>query len=105
MRDYIEIKKELIPYSFEIFLLGEKYKMVVNYNKTEDLFTVTLSKNEEILVFNEPLVYGVPLFADIYKTDVFPKMILVPFDESGISKDVTYENFGETVFLTVGENV
>ena len=101
MRDYVNVEKSLIPYGFDIFFLNDRYRMEFNYNKTEDLITVTLSKDGEILVYNEPLIYGSPLFEDIYKTELFPMLNLVPIDESGVSRDLTYENFGKTVFLTV----
>lgn len=101
MRDIIEVDKELIPYSFNIVLAGELFNMAFDYNKTADLFTCTLSKNGEVVVYNEPIVYGVPLFADVYKADLFPALDIVPFDEAGNESAVTYANFGKTVFLTI----
>lgn len=103
MRDIIEVDKELIPYSFNIALAGEEFNMAFDYNKTADLFTCTLSKNGEVVVYNEPLIYGVELFADVYKADLFPAIALVPFDESGNENAITYANFGETVFLVVDD--
>lgn len=103
MRDIIEVDKELIPYSFNIVLAGEMFNMAFDYNKTADLFTCTLSKNGEVVVHNEPLVYGVPLFADVYKADLFPALDIVPLDEAGNESAVTYANFGKTVFLTIDD--
>lgn len=103
MRDIIEVDKTLLPYSFDIALAGEEYNLEFMYNETADLFTVTLSKEDEILVFNEPIIYGVPLFADVYKSDLYPMCDIVPLDESGTENAVTYENFGKTVFLTIDD--
>lgn len=101
MRDRILIEKELIPYSFDILLGSEWFNLDFQYNNTADLFTVTLSKDDVILVYNEPIVYGVPLFADLYQSGVFPMLDIVAYDESEQENTVTWDNFNETVFLTV----
>lgn len=103
MRDIIEVDKELLPYNFDIVLAGEEFNMAMDYNKAADLFTCTLSKDGEVVVYNEPLIYGRELFADVYRADYFPAVAIVPLDESGNEKAVTYENFGKTVFLTIDD--
>ena len=103
MRDVIEVNKKLIPYSFNIVLAGELFNMAFDYNKTADLFTCTLSKNGEVVVHNEPIVYGVPLFADVYRADLCPALDIVPLDEAGNESAVTFDNFGKTVFLTIDD--
>ena len=103
MRDVIEIEKELLPYNFDIELAGEEFNIEIFYNKAADLFTATLMKDDEVLVYNEPIVYGVELFADVYISDKFPMISIVPFDQSGQENAVTYENFGETVLLTIDD--
>lgn len=103
MRDIIEVDKSLIPYSFDILLAKDLFNLEFHYNKTADIFTVTLSKNGEVLIYNEPIMYGMPLFADSYVSDVYPMLDIVPLDESGKESKVTYENFGETVFLTIDD--
>lgn len=100
MRDYIDIKKELIPYQFNILLASEWFELFVNYNKTADMFTVSLYKDNE-LIGSEPLVLGVPMFADVYQPERFPAVQLVPYDASGTAKKVTWDNLGESVFLTI----
>ena len=101
MRDFIEIKKELVPYSFNILLADEWFELSVDYNKTADMFTVAVYKEDEHIC-TEPLVLGVPLFKDTYKQG-FPAVTLVPYDPSGTEKRVTYENLGEKVFLTIDD--
>ena len=102
MRDIIEIEKELLPYTFTITLGNEEFEMSFDYNKAAELFTCTLSKDGEVLVYNEPLIYGVELFKDVY-TEKFPAIAIVPFDESGTESSITYDNFGKTVFLTIDD--
>lgn len=106
MRDRIEIEKAMIPYSFDILLAAEWFNLEINYNKTYDIFTVTLAKGNEVLVHNEPIMYGMPLFADLYQSGKYPMLDIVAWDESGQEKAVTWDNFNETVFLTIkqGEN-
>ena len=97
----ILIKKSLIPYSFEIALPDDVYKITVNYNATADLFVFSLSKNDEILCTGEPIMYGMPLFNDIKRGNDFPTLKIVPLDESGEYNKVTFDNFNDTVFLVV----
>lgn len=101
MRDRIIVKKELIPYGFNIALGKEKFNMRFAYNKQADLFTVSLYRDGKLLCQAEPIIYGVPLFRDIYESGTFPMPDIVPYDESGQEQSVTWENFGETVFLTI----
>lgn len=101
MRDRIIVKKELIPYGFNIALGKEKFNMRFAYNKQADLFTVSLYRDGKLLCHAEPIVYGVPLFRDVYESGIFPMPDIVPYDESGQEQSVTWENFGETVFLTI----
>jgi hypothetical protein len=103
MRDIIEIEKEMLPYSFDIVLAGEEFTMEIMYNKAAELFTITLSKDEKVLVYNEPIIYGHELFSDVYKADLFPAISIVPLDEAGNETAVTYDNFGKTVFLTIDD--
>lgn len=103
MRNIIEVTKELLPYSFDIVLAGEEFNMEFMYNDSADLFTCTLSKDGEVLVYNEPIIYGVEMFADVYKSGLFPMLSIVPLDEAGNENAVTYDNFGKTVFLTIDD--
>lgn len=107
MRDYIEIKKELIPYNFDITLMNEKFNLRIDYNSTGRFFTVCLSKDGEILCAGEPLIYGRPLWGTVWRKG-FPQIDIVPYDESGEEQSVTWDNFNETVFLVIdneGESI
>ena len=103
MRDVIEVEKELLPYNFDIELAGEEFNIEIFYNAAADLFTATIMKDEEVLVYNEPIIYGVELFSDVYKSGKFPMISIVPLDESGQENTITYENFGTTVLLTIDD--
>ena len=100
MRDCIEINKDLVPYQFNILLADEWFELYVDYNATADLFTVTIYKDDE-MVCTEPLILGVPLFNDVYQPERFPSVTLVPYGEG--ENAITFENLGETVFLTVDD--
>lgn len=101
MRDFIEINKELVPYQFNILLADEWFELYINYNKTADLFTVTLYKNDE-LICTEPVILGVPLFQDIYQPG-FPAISIVPYDSSGDAKVATFDEMGKRVFLSIDD--
>lgn len=98
--EYLPIEKENIPYRFDIALPVEIYTFEIRYNATHDFFTVDLFKEDEALVLGEKVIYGVPLFQDVYDRR-FPAPTIVPLDESGNEQRITFENLGVTVFLVV----
>jgi hypothetical protein len=100
-RDRILITKDLIPYSFNIWLANELFTLTVNYNENHDLFTVKLEKDGETICEGEPIIYGFPLFGDLYRAEIFPAIDIIPFDESGEHDTITFETFNKTVFLTI----
>ena len=100
-RDRLLINKELIPYRFSILLADELFELQINYNETADLFTVSLYKDNELVCAAEPLIYGEPLFKDVYMLDKYPNIDIVPIDNSGNETQVTWDNLGVTVFLEV----
>lgn len=102
MRDRIIIEKDLIPYTFQIVLGNENFELSVDYNETADLYTISLYKDDELIV-TEPIIYNQPLFGDVYMVDRFPVVIIVPTDESGQETEVTSENFGVSVFLCIDD--
>lgn len=101
MRDRIPIEKGLMPYSFDILLGGEEFELALKYNEKAELFTATLSKDSEVLVYDEPIIYGNILFENEYQSGVFPALEMQAWDEAELETEVTYNNFGETVFLTI----
>lgn len=102
MKDRIIIKKDLIPYFFNISLGDTMFGIEVKYNKREDLFTAALYRDGKSLCHGEAIIYGMPLFNDIHDYD-FPAIIISPVDEAGESFEVTYDNFNKTVFLCIND--
>lgn len=101
LSDRILINIDMVPYMFNIRLPIKEYTLTINYNAKHDFYTVALSSNGVILSSGEPIVYGVPLFRDIYRAPDFPILSIVPFDESGEADRVGADNFNKTVFLTI----
>jgi len=99
---YVPIQKNQAPYRFEILLGAEPFEIEVRYNADFDFFTIDLYKDGEALVYGEKLVYGVPLFVDVFDQR-YPVLQLVPKDDAGLETHVGYSNLGETVFLQVVE--
>ena len=99
-KENINIEKELIPYSFEIELGVELFQIGVEYNSVGDFFTIELSKDGEILVSNEKIVYGEPLFSEIYDAR-YPAPTIIPIDPAGNETRVGWDNLNKTVFLVV----
>lgn len=100
-KDKILINKSLVPYNFNILLGDELFNLTVSYNESHDIFTIALKKDDEMICEGEPIIYGFPLFRDIYQSGIYPALDIIPIDESGEQDTVTFENLGETVFLTV----
>lgn len=105
--DIIEINKNLIPYEFEILLSDETFKIGVNYNEVADIFVLDLAKRNEDtgefedVCIGEPVMYGVPLWQDVFASGRYPALTIIPLDESEETNAVTFDTLGRTVFLTV----
>lgn len=99
--DVLDITKDLLPYKCNILLAGEQFGLKFDYNATAELFTVDLYKDDELVCAGEPIVYGLPLWRDVYKAGLFPAVDIIPLDPSGESNAVTFDNLGETVLLII----
>ncbi|MCJ8015222.1 hypothetical protein MUG84_26495 [Paenibacillus sp. KQZ6P-2] len=100
--EFIEIEKDLVPYRFDISLDDEMFTFEVHYNEDYDFFTVNLEKNGEVLAVGEKMIYGMPLFYDV-QDNRFPKVPIVPYDESEQQSEVNWQTLNESVFLFVIE--
>lgn len=102
MRDRIPINKELVPYNFEIALADTTFLVGVDYNYTGDFFTLSLNDLEgNIISRGEKLVYNMQLWADIYDNRTFPCLTIKPVDAGYNEKQITWFNFGKTIFLEI----
>ncbi len=100
--EYIEIKKELIPYRFRTTIDNEIYDFQINYNAEYDFFTIYLIRDEDI-VLTDRIAYGRELFKDYVGVDK-PTIPIIPHDISGEEDEVTYNNLNENVFLYLGDD-
>lgn len=103
--DIIPIDKEEVPERFDIDLGEETFTMQANYNETGDFFTIDLFKRgddgEDVdFIMGEKLVLGRALWADSPRKDL-PGPTLIPLDIGMAAKRITYDNFGESVFLYI----
>ncbi|OMF09554.1 hypothetical protein BK129_01480 [Paenibacillus amylolyticus] len=96
--EYVDIEKDLIPYRFDISLDEEIFTFEVQYNEQFDYFTVDLEKDGEVLVTGEKLVYGTTLFYDVIDKR-FPRVPIVPYDQSETEHTVNWRTLSESVFL------
>lgn len=102
MKNYIPINKKLIPYTFQISLADENFSLTIGYNRIGDFFTVALAKDGREICAGEKVVYGKPLWENLYRPGDFPSVTIVPLAQKGGSTSaVTWDNFGDTVYLTV----
>lgn len=99
----LEIKKDLLPYKCNILLADELFTLLFRYNAMGGLFTVDLYRDGELICAGEPIIYGIPLWQDVYDARTFPALHIVPRDPSGESNAVTFDNLGETVLLIVDD--
>ena len=98
---YLDINKALLPYRCDVLLGGELFTLQFNYNATAELFTVDLYRDGELICAGEPIVYGIPMWCDVYRQGTFPSVTIIPIDPSGESNAVTFDNLGDTVLLLV----
>lgn len=101
IKDKIIIDKTLIPYNFDILLADELFNIGIDYNEKHDFFTARLMKDGKVVCEGEPIVYGMPLFRDMYIAGEYPAIDIVPKDISGENNGITYDNFNETIFLII----
>lgn len=103
MKNYIPFEKDNIPERFEIDLAAESFFLELNYNETGDFFTLDLfDADENALLLGEKLKLGIPLWSDIVDMSL-PAPTIIPLDESGKETRITFDNFGETVFLYIDD--
>lgn len=98
MRDYIDIDIDDLPDIFDINIVDEEYVMRVDYNRFADFYTITIQKDGETLVEQEPLILGQLVAIDIPDPRL-PRVDIRVMDETGQATDAGRGNFGESVRL------
>ena len=100
----VSLNTDLIPYSFNILLGGEVFTFRVDYNDTGKFFTVELIKDNETVCAGEPLIFGRPLFKDVYISGKYPAIDIIPYATDGTFNAVTWDNISQgTVRLLIDE--
>lgn len=98
MRDYIDIDVDDLPDIFDINIVDEEYVMRVDYNRFADFYTITIQKDGETLVEQEPLILGQLVAIDIPDPRL-PRVDIRVMDETGQATDAGRGNFGKSVRL------
>ncbi len=93
-----------IPYRANIVLGAEAFAVEVHYNSRLDGYVVHLYRGEMLVCGGELVVYGRPLWADVYEPGLYPALRIVPLDESGTADAATKATFGRLVFLTIDDD-
>jgi len=99
---YLPIQKELIPYQFDITIVGRTFTFSIGYNAAYDFFTIDLYRDEELIVTGEKIVYGRVLFINQQHLDT-PRVPIIPYDLSLSENRVTWDNLNNTVFLWLSD--
>lgn len=100
--EVMHIDKDLLPYRFDLQIAAQVFSFEFRYNATIDVFTVDLYRENEVLVYGEPIVYGLPLFEDM-RDERFPPIRIVPWNIPRDVDEVTYDNLGEDVRLYLSD--
>lgn len=105
---YIPINKETLPEQFELNFGGENYTLRFDYNLTYDFFSVSsyrmTEEGRKPIVEFEKLVLEKPLWSD-FIPEVGIGYDMIPMDLSGLEDQITWDNFGKTVFLYVDDSI
>jgi len=96
---FLPVDKTQIPVKMLVVVEGEQYEFTFNYNSLYDFFTVSLSKNGKQIIEGEKININKPLFTTT--TNPFKETFFIPMDLSNKETSVSYENFGDMVFLWV----
>lgn len=96
---YLSVDKTQVPVQMLVIIEGIQYEMLFNYNVLFDFFTVSLSRDGISIVDGEKVVLNKPLFTTINVP--FSYTHFIPMDLSEIEDAITFDNFGESIFLWV----
>jgi len=103
LRDRLMVNKYDFPTMYEVTLGTRTFNFEFMYRESTGAFYVNLyDENEAPLVLGERLVYGQPLFA-LINDERLPDEDIIPMDESGHETGITWDNFGNTVFICIDD--
>lgn len=102
MRQYIPVDMDNFPNNIEIELGGGKYLIRIDYNDVADYLTITIAKDDRVLLSGEPLLLNNLVGQDIPDRDL-PLDDIRVMDESGQALDAGFVNFGGDVEMYLDE--
>lgn len=102
MRQYIPVDTDNFPNNIEIELGGGKYLIRIDYNDVADYLTITIAKDDRVLLSGEPLLLNNLVGQDIPDRDL-PLDDIRVMDESGKALDAGFVNFGSDVEMYLDE--
>lgn len=98
MRNYVPIDTNNLPDIFDINLADEDYTFRIDYNRVADYYTVTIIKDEQTILEQEPLLLGQLVGIDLPDSRL-PRTDLRVMDETQQATDAGMGNFGNNVKL------
>ena len=88
MRNHIPVNVDDLPDIFDIELADEVYTLRIDYNRYSDYYTITIQKNGETLIAQEPLILGQLVGIDI-PDNRLPRIDIRVMDETYILMSLT----------------
>lgn len=105
MLNYIDLEPAEIPCQFEIQFGSKTYMMAINYNQSNDFYTLDLYEIDMTpIVLAEKLTLNEQLWTDFIDNRI-PVEVIVPRDLSGNARRISKSNFYKTVFLYILDSV
>lgn len=98
MRNYVPIDTNNLPDIFDINLADEDYTFRIDYNRVADYYTVTIIKDEQTILEQEPLLLGQLVGIDLPDSRL-PRTDLRVMDETQQATDAGMGNLGNNVKL------
>lgn len=113
----LNIDKNLIPLMFTLRVLDVNYKFEFKEHKIlleqdelnpvykSRLYVNVYNEENELILENEKLVYGVPvgLYASRDRNNnvnpAFPEAYIFPYSEDGIEKEINYEGLNDKYYI------
>ena len=102
----INIKKELIPYQFQLKSKRDIFYINLKHFAYNDRIYIDIyDENKNLLLENEKLIQDVPIGLYLFKDNnltqnVFlPSAIIVPMSDNNKKYDINFDNFYTEVFL------
>lgn len=98
MRNYVPIDTNDLPDIFDINLADENYTFRIDYNRVADYYTVTIIKDEQTILEQEPLLLGQLVGIDLPDKRL-PRTDMRVMDETEHAADAGMGNLGNNVKL------